>query len=123
MKSENCLLDLHHIKRMPAIKSKKLLTCENDLHNCSTQNSANCQLALPQVKTTNYELDSIRYRTAKHWKSVQNSLNLNFTNNFVSSKKFLKAFKKNIYSNNPTIVWSFQRYSISLIVCLLVFPK
>ena len=104
IKSENCLLALHHINQCLPLSLKNLLTNENDLHSYSTQNSTNHQLALPQLKTINYRLHSIRYRTAKHWNSVQNSLNLNFANNFVSSKKFLKAFKKNIHSDNSTIV-------------------
>ena len=74
------------------------------MRNYSTRDSVNHQLVLSQVKTTNFELHSIRYMTAKHWKSVQNSLKLNFTNNFVSSKNFLKAFKENIHSDNSTIV-------------------
>ena len=37
-----------------------------------------------------YGLHSIRYRAAKHWDSVQNSLKLNFANNSVPSKKFVK---------------------------------
>ena len=99
IKSENCLLALHHINQCLPLSLKNLLTNENDLHNYSTRNSTNHQLTLPQVKTTNYGLHSIIYRTAKHWNSVENSLNLNFANNFVSSKKFLKEFRK-----NPTIV-------------------
>ena len=99
IKSESCFLALHHINQCLPLSLKNLLTNENDLHNYITRNSANHQLALPQVKTTNH-----LFRTAKHWNSVQNSLNLNFANNFVSSKKFLKAFKKNIHSDNPTIV-------------------
>ena len=104
IKSENCLLALNHINQCVPLSLTNLLTNENDLHCYSTRTSTNHHLALPQVKTTNYGLHSIRYRTAKHWNSVQNSLNLNFANNFVSSKKFLKAFKKNIHSDNPTIV-------------------
>ena len=104
IKSENCLLALHHINQCLPLNLRNLLTTENDLHNYSTRNSVNHQLALPQVKTTNHGLHSIRYRTAKHWNSVQNSLKLNFANSFVSSKKFLKAFKENIHSDNPTIV-------------------
>ena len=50
-------------------------------------------------------------------------LKLNFANSFISSKKFLKAFKENIHSDNPTMVRYFQRCSINLIVCLLLFPK
>ena len=49
-------------------------------------------------------LYSIRYRAAKHWDSVQNSLKLNFANNSVPSKKIVKAFKKSTHSDNPTIV-------------------
>ena len=49
---------------------KNLLRNENDLNNHDTQNPANCQLALPQVKTTTYGLHSIRYRVAL-WYSVQ----------------------------------------------------
>ena len=79
------------------------MTCTATVLETQSPVLANHQLALPQVKTTNYGLHFIRYRTAKHWNSVQNSLNLNFAN-FVSSKKFLKAFKKNIHSDNPTIV-------------------
>ena len=60
IKSENCLLALHHINQCLPLSLKNLLTIENDLHNCSTRNSINHQLALPQVKTTNYGLDSIR---------------------------------------------------------------
>ena len=74
------------------------MTCTATVLETQSPVLANHQLALPQVKTTNYGLHFIRY-----WNSVQNSLNLNFAN-FVSSKKFLKAFKKNIHSDNPTIV-------------------
>ena len=118
IKSENRLLALHHINQCLPLSLKYLLTNENDPQNYITWNSANLQLALPQEKTTNYGLYSIRYRTTKYWNSVQNSLNLNFANNFVSPKKFLKAFKKNSHSDNPTIALYFQRHSINLIVCL-----
>ena len=118
IKSENHLLALHHISQCLPLSLKYLLTNENDPQNYITWNSANLQLALPQEKTTNYGLHSIRYRTTKYWNSVQNSLNLNFANNFASSKRFLKAFKKNSHSDNPTIALYFQRYSINLIVCL-----
>ena len=120
IKSENCLLVLHHINQCLPLSLKNLLTIENDLYSYSTRNSVNHQLALPLVKTTNYGLHSIRYRTAKHWNSVQNSLKLNFANNFVSSKKLLT---ENIHSDNPAILWYFQRCSVNLIVCLLVFFK
>ena len=76
IKSENCLLALHHINQCLRLSLKNLLTNENDLHNYGTRSSANHQLALPQGKTTNYGLHSIRYRTAKHWNSVRNTLNL-----------------------------------------------
>ena len=46
-KSENCLLALHHINQCLPLSLKNLLTIENDLHNYSTQNSVNHQLALP----------------------------------------------------------------------------
>ena len=70
IKSENCLLALHHINQCLQKSLKKLLTIENDLQNYSTRNSANYQLALPQVKTTSYRLHSIRYRATKHWNPV-----------------------------------------------------
>ena len=98
IKSENCLLALHHINQCLPLNLRNLLTTENDFHTTTvyTRNSVNHQLALPQVKTNNHRLHSIRYKTAKHWNSVQNSLKLNFANSFVSSKKFLKVFKENI---------------------------
>ena len=77
IKSENCLLALHHINQCLLLSLKKLLTIENDLNDYRTRNSVNHQLALPQVKTTNYGLHSIRYRTTKQWNFVQNSLKLN----------------------------------------------
>ena len=98
IKSENCLLVLHHINQCLPLSLKNLLTIENDLYSYSTRNSVNHQLAMPQVKTTNYGLHSIRYRTAKHWNSVQNSLKLNFANNFVPSKKLLKAFSPRTFT-------------------------
>ena len=79
-------------------------------HYDSTQNSANHNLTLPQIKTTNHRLHSIRYMIATHWNSVQNSLDLNFANNFVSFEKHFVSFERNIHLDNPTIVWSFQRY-------------
>ena len=54
VKSENCHLALHHINQCLPLSLENLLTNENDLNNYSTQNSANHQLALPQVKTTNH---------------------------------------------------------------------
>ena len=94
IKSDNCLLALHHINQCLPLSLKKLLTNENDLQNYSTQNLANHQLTLSQVKTTNYGLHSITYRIAKHWNSVQNSLNLNFGNNFFSLKNSLRHSRK-----------------------------
>ena len=85
IKSENCLLALHHIKQCLPLSLKNLLTNENDLHNYSTRNSANHQLGLPQVKTTNYGLHSLLDTALLN----TGTLLLNFTNNFVSSKKFL----------------------------------
>ena len=113
IKSENCLVVLHHINQYLSLGLKNLLTIESDLHNYSTWNSVNYKPALPQVKTTNCGLHSIRYRTVKHWNSVQNNLKLNFANNLVSSKTFVTAFEKNFHLDNPTIVWYFQRCSIS----------
>ena len=76
------------------------MTCTTIVY---TRNSANHQFALPQVKTTNYGLRSYRYRTAKYCNFVQNTLNLNFANNFFChSKKFFKAFKKNIHLNQQS---------------------
>ena len=108
---------------MPAFKSKKFTDnwkWPAELQFSKVGQSPACSAS---NKNTNYALHSIRYRTVKHWKSEQNSLKLNFANNFVSFKKFLKAFKKNIHSDNPTILWCCQRCSINLIVYLLVFPK
>ena len=78
IKPEDCLLALYHIKQYLPLSIKHLLTTENDLHNYSTRNSVKHKLALPEVKSTNYGLHSLRYRTAKHWKSVQNSLKTRF---------------------------------------------
>ena len=89
IKSESCVLALHDINQCLPFSLKF-----TDLHNYSTQNSANHQLPLPQVKTTNYGLHSIRYKTAKHWNSMKNSSNLNFANNFVSSENSLKYSRK-----------------------------
>ena len=50
IKLENCLLALYHINQYLPLSLKNLLTNKNDLHNCSTQNSANHQLAIHQVK-------------------------------------------------------------------------
>ena len=60
IKLENCLLALHNITQCLPLSLKNLLTNENDLDNYSNRNSANHQLALPQVKTTKYGLHSIR---------------------------------------------------------------
>lgn len=80
---------------MPLIKFTKLTKNETDLCNYSTRNSVNHQLARPQLKTTNQGLHYMRYKTAKYWNYVQNSFNL--------IKKFLKALKENIHSDNLTI--------------------
>ena len=70
IKSENCLLALHHINQCLPLNLRNLLTTENDLHNYSTQLKTQSITSLPcpaQVKTTNHGLHSIgRYRTAKH---------------------------------------------------------
>ena len=70
IKSENCLLALHDTNQCLPLGLKNLLRNENGLNNYSTGSSTNHQFALPQVKTTNYGLHSIRYRIAKHWNST-----------------------------------------------------
>ena len=78
---------------MPTISLTNLQTNKNDLHNYSTRNSANYHLALTQLKPQTMDYVLLDENT-KHWNSAQNSLNLSFANNFVSSKTFLKAFKE-----------------------------
>ena len=51
IKSESCLLALHHINQCLPLSLKNLLIIENDLQNCNSRKSVNHQLALPQIRT------------------------------------------------------------------------
>ena len=59
IKPESCLLVLHHINQCLPLSLKDLLRSKNDQHNYSTRSLANHQFPLPQVKTTNHELQKI----------------------------------------------------------------
>ena len=64
MKSENCLLALHHINQCLPLNLRNLLTTENDLHNYSTQNSVNqspaaCPASSKKPPTMDYILIGI----------------------------------------------------------------
>ena len=96
IKPENCLLVLPQINRtLPSNLQSLLKIAENqDTHH--TQNAAHRQVTLPQVRTTNYGLNSVTYKVAKDWNSVQKSININFLDDYLSPNKFIKSFKENI---------------------------
>ena len=66
-------------------------------HNTRTANNRN--LLYPQVNTTNYGLNSVTYKVAKDWNSIQNEIDFNFTENHLSQIKFLEAFRKSIFTD------------------------
>ena len=68
-------------------------------HNHNTRTANNRHMIFPQVNTTSYGLNSVKYKIAKDWNSIQNEIDFNFTENHLSQNKFLKAFRNSIFSD------------------------
>ena len=99
VRSEHCLLVLRKINQiLPTNLMNNFLFTENQ-HNHNTRTTNNWNLTFPQVNTTSYGLNSVTYKIAKDWNSIQNEIDFNFTENHLSQIKFLKAFQKSIFSD------------------------
>ena len=85
---------LNHInKELPEVFENFLqYTAGQHLHNTREANSH--KVSIPQTKTTQYGLQSIKYKTAKDWNKMQNKLEFNFNEPYLSKNKFIKAFKE-----------------------------
>ena len=106
IKSENFLLVLQKINRtLGTIKLTEpvsLFKIAENQHTHHTQNAAHQQITLPQVRTTNYGLNSVTHKAAKNRNSVQKSIVFNFLDDYLSATKFIKSFEENIYKKQPT---------------------
>ena len=106
IKLENFLLVLQKIKRtLGTIKLTEpvsLFKIAENQHIHHTQNATHQQITLPQVRTTNYGLNSVTHKAAKNRNSVQKSIVFNFLDDYLSATKFIKSFKENIYKKQPT---------------------
>ena len=82
---------------------QNLFKIAKNRHTHHTRNAARQQITLPQVRTTNYGLNSVTYKAAKDWSSVQKIVNFNFLDDNLSSKKLLNHLKKiYIYKKKTT---------------------
>ena len=104
IKSEDCILVLQRISRTLPSNLQNLFKIAEHQNTHHTRNTANQQITLSQVRTTNYGLNSSTYKAAKDWNSVQKSINFNFLHDYLSPKKFIKPFKENVLKKDNQLV-------------------
>ena len=68
---DNCLLVLNHINKSLPKTFENFFQYFNNQHNHNTRDSSSKKIVLPQVKTTHYGLQSIKYRAGKDWNNIQ----------------------------------------------------
>ena len=97
IKSENCLLVLNQINKNLPTSLQNIFKLAEDHHDHHTRTVNKRHITYPQVNTTNYGLHSITFKAAKDWNTIQKIINFNFSDNYLSKSKFLKAFTNNIF--------------------------
>ena len=98
LRAENRLLMLKQINPALPTNLQNMLKFGENQHTHNTRTATNRQISLPQINTANDGLNSVTYKAAKDWNSVQNKINFNFTKDYLSQNKFLKAFRENTFS-------------------------
>ena len=98
LRAENRLLMLKQINQALPTNLQNMFKFGENQHTHNTRTATNRQVSLPQINTANDGLNSVTYKAAKDWNSVQNKINFNFTEDYLSQNKFLKAFRENIFS-------------------------
>ena len=83
-RSENCLLVLQQINQALATNLQNMFKFSENQHTHNTRTANNQQVSLLQVNITNYGLHSVTYKAAKDWNSIQNKINFNFTEDYLS---------------------------------------
>ena len=98
LRSENCLLVLKQINQVLPTNLQNMFKFSESKHTHNTRTANNRQVSFPQVNRASYGLHTVTYKAAIDWNSIQNQINLNFTEDHLSQNKFLKAFRENIFS-------------------------
>ena len=97
---DNCLLALNHINKSLPKTSENFFQYSKNQHNHNTRDSSSKKIVLPQVKTTHYGLQSIKYRAGKDWNNIQQKLTtFNFEEDFLSKSKFITTLKDYFQQN------------------------
>ena len=95
---ENCNLVMQHInKNLPSSFDNffQILRNQNELN---TRASSKNKVHIPQVRTTQYGLNSIKYKCATNWNNIQNNVDFNFNEEHLSISKFTEALKRKLFS-------------------------
>ena len=98
---ENSLLVLNEINNALPEAFNEFFQFANNQHDHNTRDAIRKRINLPQVKTTQYGLNSIKNKSAKDWNNIQQKVtNFNFEENHLSKSKFVNALK--IYFFQPS---------------------
>ena len=91
---ENSLLVLNETNNALPEAFNEFFQSANNHHDHNTRDAIHKRINLPQVKTTQYGLNSMKYKSAKDWNNIQQKVtNFNVKENHVSKLKFVNALK------------------------------
>ena len=96
---ENCSMVIKQINQTLPKSLMSFIKFSENQHTYHTRNAAQQHLSVPQVNTTNYGLNSVTYKAAKDWNSIQAKIDFNFNDNYLSVLKFIKAYKNSIFND------------------------
>ena len=97
---QNCHLVLSHLNNNLPGTFRDFFKYANNQHQYHTREAYNNKITLPQVKTTCYGLQSIKYKATKDWDKIEKKLkNIDFSDKYLSKTKFSKLFKQHYFDN------------------------
>ena len=97
MTLSNCLFVFDHIKELLPQTFNDYFKTAKKQHNYNTRGSRNQHIIKPVVRTTQYGLNSVIYKSATSWNLLVNQININ--DETLTKRKFIKLLKEKISSN------------------------
>ena len=102
---QNCLLVLNVLKKEVPEALQELLKNTANQHYYNTRGAYRNKLNLPQVRTTHYGLQSIKYKSAKAWNEMKTKISDKLHIGYWSNNRLSKSLKKHYFNNNGS--WLF----------------
>ena len=96
---QKCLLVLNVLNNEVPETLQEFFKNITDQYYYNTRVAYYSKLSLPQVRTTRYGLQSIKYKSTKAWNEIQNKISDRLNTGYSSKNRLSKSLKKYYFSN------------------------